>query len=442
MKREDLARMALAAVLAGSAGVHAQLRTGSGFAVSDATHIVTNAHVVEQCRSVRVLLGTRAEPARVLAADAQADLALLQANLAMPRLALRGAPALRLGESVIAFGFPLTGSLSQEGNVTTGNVSALAGLRDDPAYLQMTAPVQPGNSGGPLLDDAGNVIGVITAKLDAVAMAKRTGDIPQNVNFAVKASVLEDFLQRHKVVYAKQVTDRRLSVADVAEAAKAASVRIECSASGQITAQGPARPSQAEPAPAPDAATPLPPSSGPPPALSECGTRQDRASGARDRGEHTLPDHLAGLACAHRDQCVVRQPVQADHRMDEPRGGELPGGRRGLCREAGSAAVAQAGRVREDDGDVPARRALVLRDRRDAGAGCGCTGTGRAACRGTAERERSTPGKRPRPGVARASGDTVTMLAVITPMDRRTTGVELRRRAMRGGGGLVRYSGR
>jgi S1-C subfamily serine protease len=271
MKREDLARMALAAVLAGSAGVHAQLRTGSGFAVSDATHIVTNAHVVEQCRSVRVLLGTRAEPARVLAADAQADLALLQANLAMPRLALRGAPAVRLGESVIAFGFPLTGSLSQEGNVTTGNVSALAGLRDDPAYLQMTAPVQPGNSGGPLLDDAGNVIGVITAKLDAVAMAKRTGDIPQNVNFAVKASVLEDFLQRHGVVYAKQVTDRRLSVADVAEAAKAASVRIECSASGQITAQGPARPSQAEPAPAPDALAPLPPGGGPPPALSDAG---------------------------------------------------------------------------------------------------------------------------------------------------------------------------
>jgi hypothetical protein len=180
-------------------------------------------------------------------------------------------PAVRLGESVVAFGFPLAGSLSLEGNVTTGNVSALAGLRDDPAYVQVTAPVQPGNSGGPLLDDAGNVIGVITAKLDAISIAKRTGDIPQNVNFAVKANVLESFLQRHAVTYAKQVTDRRLSVADIAESAKAASVRVECASSGKITTQGPVRPSQAEPAPAPEASAAGAPGTGAPAAVSDVG---------------------------------------------------------------------------------------------------------------------------------------------------------------------------
>jgi hypothetical protein len=222
--------------------VHAQgtttVRTGSGFAVSHATHIVTNAHVVTQCKSVRVLSGTQQAPARVLAADPDADLAVLQTSLAVPKtIAMRSQPALRLGESVVAFGFPLTGSLSQGGNLTTGNVSAMAGLHDDPKYIQVTAPVQPGNSGGPLLDAGGNLIGVITAKLDALAIAKRTGDVPQNVNFAVRAEVLEAFLQANKIPYDVAVMDAQVAVADVAEIAKQASVRIECRPSGIPTAQ-------------------------------------------------------------------------------------------------------------------------------------------------------------------------------------------------------------
>jgi S1-C subfamily serine protease len=234
-----LAPMLAALALAASAytPVHAQttttVRTGSGFAVSHATHIVTNAHVVTQCKSVRVLSGVQQSAARVLAADPEADLAVLQTSLSVPgTIAMRSQPALRLGESVIAFGFPLTGALSQGGNLTTGNVSALAGLHDDPKYIQVTAPVQPGNSGGPLLDGGGNLVGVITAKLDALAIAKRTGDVPQNVNFAVRAEVLEAFLQANKIPYDVAVTDAQLAVADVAEMAKQASVRIECKPSG------------------------------------------------------------------------------------------------------------------------------------------------------------------------------------------------------------------
>ncbi|HTO45469.1 MAG TPA: serine protease [Burkholderiales bacterium] len=245
---------ALALSLGAQAPVHAQsttaLRSGTGFAVSRATHIVTNAHVVNACKSLRVLSGVQQSSARVLAMDTEADLAVLQSSISISKtLAMRSQPALRLGESVIAFGFPLTGALSQGGNLTTGNVSALAGLRDDPRYLQITAPVQPGNSGGPLLDGGGNLIGVITAKLDALAIAKRTGDVPQNVNFAVKADVLETFLQAHKIPYDVAVTDTQLAVADVADVAKQASVRIECTPSGAAPALRPesARATQAEP---------------------------------------------------------------------------------------------------------------------------------------------------------------------------------------------------
>src|SRR5215470_15713376 len=249
-----LALAALALSLAVQAPVHAQstttLRSGTGFAVSRATHIVTNAHVVNACKSLRVLSGAQQSSARVLAMDTDADLAVLQSSISMSKtLAMRSQPALRLGESVIAFGFPLPGALSQGGNLTTGNVSALAGLGDDPRYLQVTAPVQPGNSGGPLLDGGGNLIGVVTSGLDALAMAKTIGDVPQNVNFAVKAEVLEKFLQAHKIPYDVAVTDAQLAVADVADVAKQASVRIECTPSGAAPAVRPesARATQAEP---------------------------------------------------------------------------------------------------------------------------------------------------------------------------------------------------
>ena len=253
--------LVLVLCLSASIPVRAQttttVRTGSGFAISRATHIVTNAHVVAQCKSVRVLSGAQQASARVLAIDVDADLAVLQTSLSVPKtMAMRSSPALRLGESVIAFGFPLTGALSQGGNLTTGNVSALAGLRDDPKYIQVTAPVQPGNSGGPLLDGGGNVIGVITAKLDALAVAKRTGDVPQNVNFAVRADVLEAFLQTNKIPYDVAVTDSQLAVADVAETAKQASVRVECTPSGVPTSQpGTVRvaPQLESPFPPPDA---------------------------------------------------------------------------------------------------------------------------------------------------------------------------------------------
>ena len=71
--------------------------------------------------------------------------------------------------------------------MTKGEISSLSGLRDDPRHWQISVPVQPGNSGGPLFDEAGNVIGVVLSKLDAMKVAKFTGEMPQNVNYAVKS---------------------------------------------------------------------------------------------------------------------------------------------------------------------------------------------------------------------------------------------------------------
>ncbi len=118
--------------------------------------------------------------------------------------------------------------LTSDPSVTTGNVSALAGPGDDRRFLQITAPVQQGNSGGPLLDLAGNVVGVVVAKLDAIKVANLTGDIPQNVNFAVSAWAARAFLDAYNVPYETAPSEPKLAARDVAAQAREFTVLVEC----------------------------------------------------------------------------------------------------------------------------------------------------------------------------------------------------------------------
>jgi len=141
---------------------------------------------------------------------------------------LRNPRDIRLGESVMVFGFPLAGSLTSRGNFTSGVVSGLLGLRDAVGAIQITAPVQPGNSGGPLMDASGLVIGVVQAKLDALRAAIATGDIPQNVNFAISLEVLASFLTENKVPFRDSAIAAPLETARVAELAQSFTYRVEC----------------------------------------------------------------------------------------------------------------------------------------------------------------------------------------------------------------------
>ena len=113
-------------------------------------------------------------------------------------------------------------------NVTSGDVSALAGLGDDPKRLRTTASVPPGNRGGPLLDAAGNVVGVVVSKLDAVRTAELTGDIPQDVNFSVKGALVRSFLDIHGVACRRQASDVKLTLEHLAEQARASTVAAPC----------------------------------------------------------------------------------------------------------------------------------------------------------------------------------------------------------------------
>jgi sulfatase modifying factor 1 len=219
--------------------------SGTGFAVAPGL-VVTNHHVVAGCSSLSIVLpGQERRPARLIAQDTDADLALVYA-LGLPGsvASLRTAPA-RLGEQVYAFGFPLAGALSSSGNFTSGLVSALRGLGDREGELQFSAPIQPGNSGGPLLDRSGLVIGVVRSKLDAIRAARVTGDIAQNVNFAVSGEVLARFLSRHQANVAPRPAGDTLDTVAIAEQAQGFSFRISCASAARVA------PPQAATPPAP-----------------------------------------------------------------------------------------------------------------------------------------------------------------------------------------------
>jgi hypothetical protein len=143
------------------------------------------------------------------------------ANLRTPR-------SVALGETVSVFGFPLAGTLSSSGNFTGGLVSSLQGLRNAAGEIQITAPVQPGNSGGPVLDASGLVVGVVQSKLDAVRAAALTGDMPQNVNFAVSLDVLADFLEMNQVPFRSGPRSASLDTAQIARMAQQFTYRVEC----------------------------------------------------------------------------------------------------------------------------------------------------------------------------------------------------------------------
>lgn len=110
-----------------------------------------------------------------------------------------------------------------------GNVTATAGLGDDTSQLQMSVPIQPGNSGGPLVDQYGNVVGIIVAKLNALKMASITSDVAQNVNFAIKTTTALSFLEANGIeTPVASKGGEPMDGETIAEKAKTFTLRVNC----------------------------------------------------------------------------------------------------------------------------------------------------------------------------------------------------------------------
>ncbi|HEV8096227.1 MAG TPA: serine protease [Burkholderiales bacterium] len=204
--------------------------SGSGIVVNRSGSILTNEHVVRACDGYEVIDNdNRKLKATVLATDAKNDLALLATDEHFPTAAkLRKQSEPRLGESVTVVGYPLVGVLGDKPSVGFGNVTSTIGIRGNPAQMQISVPIQRGASGGPVLDQSANVIGVVVSKLDALKFAERGGDLPQNVNFAIRAGPLRAFLEANKVDVADSNDTATLSSTEIASRGATVTVRVRC----------------------------------------------------------------------------------------------------------------------------------------------------------------------------------------------------------------------
>lgn len=169
---------------------------GTGWPVA-AGFVVTNNHVVEGRNHITLIRQDGVKiPASVAAHDAFNDLALLEVEdtgLLPAALPLSSRPAV-LGEKILTVGYPHPDLLGVKPKLTEGVVNSTSGLGDDPRALQISVPIQAGNSGGPLVNMEGKVVGIVTSKVDAVKMFKWTSDLPQNINYGIKISYLRGLL--------------------------------------------------------------------------------------------------------------------------------------------------------------------------------------------------------------------------------------------------------
>ncbi len=204
--------------------------TGTGFYINDRGELLTARHVVSHCVAIEIVEPEGNIPATLVADERFVDLAVLRTRNASPRFAQFPAQSrpTRLGQQVAVVGYPLSTLLSNSANLTVGNVSSLSGLQGDRKYLQVSAPIQPGNSGGPVASFEGSVLGVVNSTLNSIAVARDTGTIPQNVNFAITADVAKKFLDKHGHAYHTRAAPESPNLEQTTENLQAFTRQILC----------------------------------------------------------------------------------------------------------------------------------------------------------------------------------------------------------------------
>jgi TPR repeat protein len=170
--------------------------SGSGFFISPSGYMITASHVVKESRSLKIFSSLGKFEAKVVLLDEPTDIAFLKVDGAeFPYLEVISSSSVNVGDKIFTFGFPNVPIQGTESKYTDGTISSLSGIDNNIRHFQVSIPVQPGNSGGPLLSAKGEVIGVVVSRLDDIGMLKATGTLPQNVNYAVKSAFILPLLE-------------------------------------------------------------------------------------------------------------------------------------------------------------------------------------------------------------------------------------------------------
>ena len=172
---------------------------GTGFMFSGKDYVITNWHVIRGMNSIKIkFLNGEKINASVLLKDAENDIAFLKLEktpqLPPSNIRIGDSSKIRMGDEVFTIGYPAYQILGENPKYTRGEVNALSGINDDPRVFQVSVQIQPGNSGGPLFNSSGEVIGITQASLDPKVAVGAFGALPQNVNYAIKSSYISNLL--------------------------------------------------------------------------------------------------------------------------------------------------------------------------------------------------------------------------------------------------------
>ncbi|WP_440909144.1 S1C family serine protease [Candidatus Pelagibacter sp.] len=190
--------------------------SGTGFFVSAEGHVVSNDHVVGICKKVVSKINGELKYFNILKTDQINDLGLIKGDYKSASYLSIKSDGAEFGEDIIAFGYPLADALSTSVKLTRGIVSSLSGPGNNYSEIQIDAAIQPGNSGGPVMNMDGQVVGVASSGLNKLYMLEKSEYIPENVNFAVASSTLSNFLKANGV----SITNQKFNIKNTKELAK------------------------------------------------------------------------------------------------------------------------------------------------------------------------------------------------------------------------------
>ncbi|MFZ1730421.1 MAG: serine protease [Bacteroidota bacterium] len=176
-----------------------QFATGTGFLIGN-SKMVTNMHVIAKSKSVSAYYLRNEYKCKLIGKDENNDLALLELtglpdSLSSLGLSFTATSSVNVGDDVFTIGYPLIEELGEQKKFTSGSISSSTGIQDDPRMFQVSIPIQPGNSGGPLLNKYGDVVGVVSATINPLAIIARHKALPQGVNYAIKAPYVRSLVE-------------------------------------------------------------------------------------------------------------------------------------------------------------------------------------------------------------------------------------------------------
>jgi S1-C subfamily serine protease len=190
--------------------------SGTGFFVSSEGHVVSNDHVVGICRSVAAKIDGKIINFNVISTDKVNDLGLIKGDYKSKKFLSIKTDGAEFGEDIVAFGYPLSDDLSDSVKLTRGIVSSLSGPGNNYSEIQIDAAIQKGNSGGPVMNMDGQVVGVASSGLSKLYILEKNEFIPENINFAVAAPTLSNFLKANGV----SIRNTSMKISNTKELAK------------------------------------------------------------------------------------------------------------------------------------------------------------------------------------------------------------------------------